>query len=626
MTKVLILGGGLGGMSAAWALSRTPALRAQFDVTVIQPGWRLGGKCASGREAATGRIHEHGLHMFMGWYEQAFYMLREVYTFQQTSMANPASRLFPHAGDAFLPLRDLCFGRPGTLDFWSLTFPVRPGKPGDDPNERHVDVLGLAVQLARGIHNHLGLVNLPFPPNATIAVALTMLDSIGSALATAILAPKKAHEARVLVGLGLAALRGMIAADIPTWGVQVINHLDFREWLTAHGASREVTDCALVKALYDLAFAYPDGDETKPGMEAGSMLLTVLRMGADYEDAPVYRMRAGMGDVVFAPLYEVLSARGVKFDFFRRCKGIELTADDKRVEKVTLQRQVDLVIGNPVYKPLINCPVGGKDLWCWPDEPDWTQIQGPPVNPKTLELGGAEVGVDVLKLGVDFDEVILAIPLGGDLAATLAAASPAWDTMRKTMQTVSTQSVQLWTLPAVAALGWTHGETVLAGFVPPFSAWADMSHLLPVEAAVVPSAAQGLIYLCGVTPDLPPYAHVPDGLSDWLDAHGRSIWPAAAEPAGFRYVLLEGGSLTDQYVRVNSEGSERYVLSVPGSTATRIEPGNTGFLNLSVAGDWVRGAINGGCAEAAVQGGHAAADALILRITGTARPPYPPVL
>lgn len=50
-------------------------------------------------------------------------------------------------------------------------------------------------------------------------------------------------------------------------------------WMTK--VSREVTDSALVKALYDLAIAYPAGDETKPAMEAGSMLLTVLRMGAE---------------------------------------------------------------------------------------------------------------------------------------------------------------------------------------------------------------------------------------------------------------------------------------------------------------------------------------------------------
>ena len=43
-TKVAILGGGCGGLAAAWALSAPPALRERFEVTVYEPGWQLGGK------------------------------------------------------------------------------------------------------------------------------------------------------------------------------------------------------------------------------------------------------------------------------------------------------------------------------------------------------------------------------------------------------------------------------------------------------------------------------------------------------------------------------------------------------------------------------------------------------
>ena len=54
-TRVAVLGGGCGGLSAAWALTATPALRERFDVTVYERSWRLGGKGASGREAARGQ-------------------------------------------------------------------------------------------------------------------------------------------------------------------------------------------------------------------------------------------------------------------------------------------------------------------------------------------------------------------------------------------------------------------------------------------------------------------------------------------------------------------------------------------------------------------------------------------
>ena len=72
-TRVAILGGGAGGVTAAFELTATPDLREQYEVTVYQRGWRLGGKGASGRNQERGqRIEEHGLHMWMGFYEQAF--------------------------------------------------------------------------------------------------------------------------------------------------------------------------------------------------------------------------------------------------------------------------------------------------------------------------------------------------------------------------------------------------------------------------------------------------------------------------------------------------------------------------------------------------------------------------
>src|SRR5437763_14213645 len=82
--KVAILGGGCGGLAAAWALTATAPLRQRFDVTVYQLGWQLGGKGASGRAPHSPggdeqRIEEHGLHIWFGFYEHAFRMLRGAY-------------------------------------------------------------------------------------------------------------------------------------------------------------------------------------------------------------------------------------------------------------------------------------------------------------------------------------------------------------------------------------------------------------------------------------------------------------------------------------------------------------------------------------------------------------------
>lgn len=78
--KVAVLGGGPAGLTAAFELTATAELRRRHEVTVYQPGWRLGGKGASGRNRAIfDRIEEHGLHVWFGCYDNAFSMIRRCY-------------------------------------------------------------------------------------------------------------------------------------------------------------------------------------------------------------------------------------------------------------------------------------------------------------------------------------------------------------------------------------------------------------------------------------------------------------------------------------------------------------------------------------------------------------------
>ena len=96
--KVAIIGGGCASVSAAFELTR-PEHEGRYQVTVYQLGWRLGGKGASGRGPAD-RIEEHGLHLWMGFYENAFRLIRECY-----AELNRDPRTCPIAGwrDAFAP-------------------------------------------------------------------------------------------------------------------------------------------------------------------------------------------------------------------------------------------------------------------------------------------------------------------------------------------------------------------------------------------------------------------------------------------------------------------------------------------------------------------------------------------
>ena len=83
--RVIILGGGMGALTAAFHLTADPSWKQRYDsIELYQPGWRLGGKCASSRNPARGwRNEEHGLHMWFGFYENAFAMMRACYAERQ---------------------------------------------------------------------------------------------------------------------------------------------------------------------------------------------------------------------------------------------------------------------------------------------------------------------------------------------------------------------------------------------------------------------------------------------------------------------------------------------------------------------------------------------------------------
>ncbi len=80
----------MAGLAAAWRLSE-PGWQDELEsITVYQRGWRLGGKGASSR-GPNGRIEEHGLHLWLGYYENAFRLLRECYGELDRPATDPAA-------------------------------------------------------------------------------------------------------------------------------------------------------------------------------------------------------------------------------------------------------------------------------------------------------------------------------------------------------------------------------------------------------------------------------------------------------------------------------------------------------------------------------------------------------
>lgn len=103
--KIAILGGGMASLTTAYELTNQPGWNNLYEITIYQTGWRLGGKCASGRNIQIHppyyepdyRIEEHGLHIFFGFYENAFRLLNQCY--QELGGNGP----FETIEDAFKP-------------------------------------------------------------------------------------------------------------------------------------------------------------------------------------------------------------------------------------------------------------------------------------------------------------------------------------------------------------------------------------------------------------------------------------------------------------------------------------------------------------------------------------------
>jgi uncharacterized protein with NAD-binding domain and iron-sulfur cluster len=152
---------------------------------------------------------------------------------------------------------------------------------------------------------------------------------------------------------------------------------------------------------------------------------------------------------------------------------------------------------------------------------------------------------------------------------------------------------------------------MVISYVEPFNSWADMSQVLPQETPYL-LPPQNLAYFCDALPDAAvsdagAAAFVAQNADDFLKKEIAQLWP------GFTYAT----HVIDTLPRANVDKSDRYVLSEKGTIEHRLDPGNSGYTNLALAGDWVVTSINAGCLEGATLGGLGAAQAIL---SGTVKP------
>jgi len=404
-----------------------------------------------------------------------------------------------------------------------------------------------------------------------------------------------------------------------------------------HGASEQSLESGFMRGIYDLTFAFEDGDVSRPRLAAGVALRGAMRMFFTYRGALFWRMSAGMGDIVFAPLYQVLKDRGVRFEFFHRLRNITLAPQREGERSYVKSLEFDVqarVRGGGEYLPLVE--VNGVPSW--PAFPDYRQLVNGRVLAKEAPAFEAVyeerlVARKTVRVTTDFDFVVLGVPIDviRHVGRELIAREPRWARMVEHVRTVPTQAFQVWMKPDVRELGWDRPPVVLSGFVQPFDTWADMTHLVPEEHW--PDPVRSIAYFCSVLPDSRPEAGVSRGFHAaerervranavrFLDEDVQAIWPhAVSQNGGFRWDLLannggvgDGHPFDTQHWAANVNPSDRYALSLPGSIEYRLSPLDMSFDNLTIAGDWTATGLDTGCIESAVISGLLAAHALSRR-------------
>lgn len=152
--KIAILGGGMGALTSAYWLSHTPELREKYEITIYQMGWRLGGKLASGSNTENHfRNEEHGIHVWFGFYDNAFGTLKEVY--EKLAVIYPKYRYQTYL-DAMKPQTLTPFGNyiNGKYGWWNVEWPTLPGTPG--VGDVLPEPLEIVLEILERLHKHSG--------------------------------------------------------------------------------------------------------------------------------------------------------------------------------------------------------------------------------------------------------------------------------------------------------------------------------------------------------------------------------------------------------------------------------------------------------------------------------------
>ncbi|MBR0906609.1 NAD(P)-binding protein [Bradyrhizobium liaoningense] len=567
-TRIAIFGGGVGALTAAFELIEHDP-EEHFSITIYTLGWRLGGKAMVGRDKDVNwRALEHGLHVWAGFYDNAFDLVQRLYA--RLGLPEEQWRSKFEGLNHFTVMEYVDHSwRP-----WPLQ--VRPNTldPGIDPTALAPALLvrNLLSWVEQAFINSVladfetpearlrtqekiaSVTGMPggFPtPLSAIAMLLdrstTASGKFSSDVKRLVAAFRtqvtKAHSAAVanftnvgksdddetrrleiLFDLAAGLVQGLLSDEVLVGGLDAIDHREWSEWMMKqNGCKPKSLESGVVRGCYDYVFGYAKGVRQ---VGAGVGTLGLLRLLLTYKGSIFYTLREPMGEFLIAPLYKYLCEKGVTFKFFHRLDKLVASPDGSAIESVVLGRQVNLLDPNGKYHPLVQNPDNG--LESWPSHPLYDKIENGSAlvghdlesfwttwrdaGCLTLKRRPAPVGTPIDQT---FDIAILATGFGGlkKIAHDLTTCHPdTWGKFLAEIQTTPTLALQLWLTKDASQLGWPDPRTVMVGFGrecdrgdrPPLNSWQDNSPLLASETATVANPPRSLNYFVGVFPDTGP--------------------------------------------------------------------------------------------------------------------------
>lgn len=384
----------MSGLAAAHELSRTPALRARYEVTVYEMASRLGGELASrnvprrGSQTSPPPLGGHGRHVWFGFYENTFRLVREVYE----SWDGPPDRPFDSMWDFLRPQRHLLVEHEvdGASRAIGVRFPRAMETPDDgrvlegflelvadvidaartsaglgpsdggrastarsrfrepvaswprasDVSAAHIETLHRRVDLlGRFVSSRFGA--MPGDVRAQLAEHThRLLATTHPKIARALERLAREDPARRLfhsfVDATLAFLRGLTN---PRDGVYLdgdldrVSDRDFRSWLVDNGCSADAAEnCPWIVAVYQASSV--GSASARPSLAAGTAARHLIRGNFLYRHAPAYLVEAGMSEAVVTPLGEVLRSRGVRFRLSHRLARMQLAPGRRNLARL----------------------------------------------------------------------------------------------------------------------------------------------------------------------------------------------------------------------------------------------------------------------------------------------------